>query len=642
MEKSYSQYSFCSRMFWISQALYFTVLFSSARSECMSKIYRNTYIQGGDISKVYTPTADYCQMVCTYHPRCLLFSYIPGNWAKNTARFSCFLKEIDTQELPKVPQEGIISGHSLKQCTQITACSKKVYEGLDMQGENYNITTADNYHRCQQRCTNDKHCYFFTYTLESFHSPALRNKCYLKYSSTGTPTQIRQLRDVVSGFSLKPCQLAQTDCQMDFFQHFAFSGITVAKVLTPDKFVCRTVCTYRPNCLFFTFFSSEWEIKSQRYTCLMMTSRSETPDRIAERANAISGFSLLNCQRAEPACHSQTYPELNFHGTELSVEYVDGHKACQELCTMTLRCQFFIYVFRKMQCNHEGKCKCYLRMSANGSPDNIEAKNEIVSGYSLRLCQTSRSPVCVQKPKQQSRIVGGSNSSVGEWPWQVSLHTKLSIQSHHCGGSIISDQWILTAAHCLEDIPLTEHWHVYSNILKQSEITNETTFFKVQKMIIHPRYEISEAGYDIALLKLDTPMNFSVLQQPVCLPSQEEMNMAKYTECWVTGWGYTKERGTIEDTLQKVKIPIMPNAECQFQYPEHRITDKMLCAGYPEGGKDACQGDSGGPMSCKFQNSWYLVGITSWGEGCARPGQPGVYTNVAKFVDWILEQTLED
>ncbi|KAM3831126.1 plasma kallikrein [Vipera latastei] len=577
--------------------------------ECMSEIYRNTYIEGGDISRVYTPTADYCQLVCTYHPRCLLFSYVPGSWVKTTARFSCFLKEIDAQELPKIHREGVISGHSQKQCTRITACSKKVYEGLDMQGENYNITTADNYHHCQQRCTNDKHCYFFTYTLESFHSVPLRNKCYLKYSSTGTPNQIRQLRDVISGFSLKPCQLAQTDCQMDLFQHFAFSGITVAKILTPDKFVCRTVCTYRPNCLFFTFLSSEWEVKSERYTCLMMTSRSEKPEKITERANVISGFSLLNCRRAEPACHSQTYPELNFYGTVLSVEYVSGHNACQQLCTMTLRCQFFTYIFRKMQCNQQGKCKCYLRMSANGSPDNIEAENEIVSGYSLRLCQTSKSPVCVQKPEKQSRVVGGSNSSAGEWPWQVSLHTVLPVQSHQCGGSIISDQWILTAAHCFKNFQLTGHWHIYSSILKQSEMTNETAFFKVQKLIIHPRYEFAETGYDIALLKLDRPMNFS---------------------------------GSITDMLQKVKIPLIPNAECQFQYPEHIITDKMLCAGYSGGGKDACQGDSGGPLSCKFENSWYVVGITSWGEGCARPGQPGVYTNVAKLVDWILEQTLED
>ncbi|KAL7981920.1 hypothetical protein Chor_000977 [Crotalus horridus] len=124
----------------------------------------------------------------------------------------------------------------------------------------------------------------------------------------------------------------------------------------------------------------------------MMTSRSEKPEKITERANVISGFSLLNCRRVEPACHSQTYPELNFYGTELSVEYVSGHNACQQLCTMTVRCQFFTYIFRKMQCNQQGKCKCYLRMSANGSPDNIEAENEIVSGYSLRLCQTSKSP----------------------------------------------------------------------------------------------------------------------------------------------------------------------------------------------------------------------------------------------------------
>ncbi|XP_053114499.1 plasma kallikrein-like isoform X1 [Hemicordylus capensis] len=626
-------------MAWIVQTFYFIVLLSSVHSECVSHVYENTYFQGGDVLMVYTPNVDYCQKVCTYHPRCLLFTYLPGNWMENVKkRFACLLKDTDTQVLPKLSMNGAISGHSLKQCSRITACSKETFNGLDMQGTNYNVTTAGTYQQCQKRCTNEDHCHFFTYTVGSFHSSTLRNKCFLKHSATGTPTQIRQLANVISGFSLKPCQLAETDCQMDIFQHQMFSGTSIASVLTPDTFVCRTICTYHPNCLFFAFYNSKWDVKKQRYVCHMMSSKSGRPDSILERRNAASGYSLLNCRKATPACHLHTFSNVSFLGTELNMEYTDGHEACQQLCTATVRCQFFTYSPNKVSCNSKGQCKCYLRMAANGSPEGIVSENGMVSGYSLRLCQVKDSPVCVQKPRLDTKVVGGTNSSVDEWPWQVSLHVKLSTQRHLCGGSIISDQWILTAAHCIEDLPLPQVWRVYSGILKQSEIREGTPFFSVQEIIVHPNYDFSERGYDIALMKLDRPMNFSDSQQPICLPSNEEKDMG-YTNCWVTGWGYTKERGEIEDVLQKLKIPLITNAECQSRYQDQIISNKMRCAGYRQGGKDACKGDSGGPLSCKHQGLWYVVGITSWGEGCARPEQPGVYTNVAEFVDWILEKT---
>ncbi|XP_054845908.1 plasma kallikrein isoform X2 [Eublepharis macularius] len=628
-------------MAWIFQTVLVIVLFTSVCSECVPKIYENTYFRGGDIAKVLTPTLDYCQIVCTYHPRCLLFSYLPGNGTENPAnRFTCFLKDHGNQVLPKIHLEGITSGHSLKQCPQITACSQEVYKGLDLQGgTTYNVTIEDSYQHCQRRCTNEVHCQFFTYVSASNQRANFRKKCFRRYSTTGTPTQIEVLNDVTSGFSLKPCQLAETDCLLDIFQHTHFSGTLVARVFAPDAFVCRTICTYQPNCIFFTFYSSEWQTKTEKYICLMMTSESGMPDAIVESKNVLSGFSLLNCRKTIPACSSQTYPNLNFLGMDLNEEYVDGPKACQQLCTDIVRCQFFTYSPNQASCNREGKCKCNLRMSTQGSPHKIVFENEKISGYSLRLCQMKVSPVCVQKPLLDSRVVGGTNASLGEWPWQVSLHVKLSVQKHHCGGSIISDQWILTAAHCMGDLLPPDVWRVYTGILKQSQISEDTPFFKVQEVIVHPDYEISEEGYDIALMKLDRPMNFSDLQQALCLPANEDTKEnTGYTNCWVTGWGYTKERGEIQDVLQKVNIPIITNAECQLRYRDFRIHNKMVCAGYPEGGKDACKGDSGGPLSCKHKEAWYLVGITSWGEGCARPGHPGVYTNVAEFVEWILEK----
>ncbi|XP_074897757.1 coagulation factor XI-like isoform X5 [Buteo buteo] len=488
-------------MIWIYQTFNFIFLLASVYSECVTQLYENTYFQGGDLATVFTPSANYCQVVCTYHPTCLLFTYLPAAWTKDPAkRFSCYLKDSDTEMLPKVDMEGAISGHSLKQCNiQISACSPDVHIGLDMEGKIDDVTMADSYQQCQKRCTNDNHCHFFTYASETFHNASFRNLCLLKTSTSGIP------------------------------------------------------------------------------------------EALISQENAVSGFGLLNCRRSFP--------------DELNVTYTKGHRACQQVCTDVIRCQFFTYFPLQDSCNEERKCECHLRMSSNGSPVEIVHGPGRISGYSLRLCR--KKAKCSEKVKT-IRIVGGTDSSPGEWPWQVSLHVKLSRQRHLCGGSIISNQWILTAAHCVMSLENPNIWRVYAGILKQSEINEDTPFFKVEEIIVHPQYKYAQTGYDIALMKLDKPMNFT---------------------------------GRVEDILQKATVPLMSKEECQARYRKRRIGDKVICAGYDEGGRDACKGDSGGPLSCKHEEVWYLVGITSWGEGCARPRQPGVYTKVAEYSDWILEKT---
>ncbi|XP_031965936.1 plasma kallikrein isoform X6 [Corvus moneduloides] len=540
------------RMHWIYRTFYSIFLLASVYSECVTQIYENTFFQGGDLTTVFTPTANYCQVVCTYHPTCLLFTYLPATWTKD---------------------------------------------------------------------------------------PAKRKKCFLKHTSIGTPASIKMLDEVVSGFSLKPCQLSELDCQMDIFEDHEFSGINITSFFTPDISVCQTICTYFPKCLFFTFFTRKWQIESQRNLCLLKTSTSGIPEALVSQENAISGFGLLNCRRSLPACNSRTYTHMDFLGDELNVTYTKGHRACQHVCTDMIRCQFFSYSLLQGSCNEEGrKCECHLRMSSNGSPVKIVHGPGSISGYSLRLCKKKASTVCMQHSARTIRIVGGTDSSPGEWPWQVSLHAKLSRQRHLCGGSIISNRWILTAAHCVTSLENPNIWRVYAGILRQSEINEDTPFFKVEEIIVHSQYEYAQTGYDIALLKLDKPMNFTDLQLPICLPSKEDTNTF-YTDCWVIGWGYRKEKGRVQDILQKAPVPFMSKEECQARYRKRRIGDKVICAGYDEGGRDACKGDSGGPLSCRHEEVWYLVGITSWGEGCARPRQPGVYTKVAEYSDWILEKT---
>ncbi|XP_006834572.1 PREDICTED: plasma kallikrein [Chrysochloris asiatica] len=622
--------------FW--HTVYFISLFATVSCGCLTQLYKNIFFRGGDITSMYTPSAQYCQMMCTFQPRCLLFSFLPASSTNDTQkRFGCFLKESVTGLLPRVPKAGAISGHSLKHCgRRISACHQDIYKGIDMKGVNFNVSKVRSVEECQKSCTNNIHCHFFTYATETFHNAAFRNNCLLKSSARGTPTSIKMLDNVISGFSLKPCAQSEIGCHMDIFQQRAFSDVDVARAVTPDAFVCRIICTYHPNCLFFTFYTNTWHIQSQRNVCFLKTSKNGTPSSSTLQKNAISGYSLLTCKRTLPEqCHFKIYPGVDFGGEELNVTFVKGVDICQETCTKMIRCQFFTYSLLPEDCQ-EQKCKCSLKLSLDGSPTMITYETQRSSGYSLRLCKTGDSSVCT--PKLSARIVGGTRSSLAEWPWQVSLQVTLKTQSHMCGGSIIGNQWVLTAAHCFDGLAWPDIWRIYGGILNISEITKETPFSQIKEIIIHQQYAVSEGGHDIALVKLETPLNYTELQKPVCLPSKDDTNTI-YTNCWITGWGFNKEKGEIQNILQKANIPLVTNEECQRRYSDYEITKQMICAGYKEGGTDACKGDSGGPLVCKHDGIWHLVGITSWGEGCARREQPGVYTKVAEYVDWILEKT---
>ncbi|PNJ27658.1 coagulation factor XI [Pongo abelii] len=622
-------------MIFLYQMVHF-ILFTSVSGECVTQLFKDTCFEGGDITTVFTPSAKYCQVVCTYHPRCLLFTFTAESPSEDpTQWFTCVLKDSVTETLPRVNRTAAISGYSLKQCShQISACNKDTYVDLDMKGINYNSSVAKSAQECQERCTDDVHCHFFTYATGQFPSLEHRNICLLKHTQTGTPTRIMKLDKVVSGFSLKSCALSNLACIRDIFPNTVFADSNIDSVMAPDAFVCRRICTHHPGCLFFTFFSQEWPKESQRNLCLLKTSESGLPSTRIKKSKALSGFSLQSCRHSIPVfCHSSFYHDTDFLGEELDIVAVKGHEACQKLCTNTVRCQFFTYTPAQASCN-EGKGKCYLKLSSNGSPTKILHGRGGISGYTLRLCKMDNG--CTTKIKP--RIVGGTASVRGEWPWQVTLHTTSPTQRHLCGGSIIGNQWILTAAHCFYGVESPKILRVYSGILNQSEIKEDTSFFGVQEIIIHDQYKMAESGYDIALLKLETTVNYTDSQRPICLPSKGDRNVI-YTDCWVTGWGYRKLRDKIQNTLQKAKIPLVTNEECQKRYRGHKITHRMICAGYREGGKDACKGDSGGPLSCKHNEVWHLVGITSWGEGCAQRERPGVYTNVVEYVDWILEKT---
>ncbi|XP_015431006.1 PREDICTED: trypsin-1-like [Dufourea novaeangliae] len=233
------------------------------------------------------------------------------------------------------------------------------------------------------------------------------------------------------------------------------------------------------------------------------------------------------------------------------------------------------------------------------------------------------------------RIVGGSNTTIDKYPYQVSIHVRDKLV---CGGSLISPDWVLTAAHC-----------IYRETASSLQIRVKSTFNSqggtvingIRNAIAHPMYNTGTLEYDVALIKLPTSIKFDVNAKPIALASRgmvvqtshPEIELRVGSDAVVTGWGKTSVGGSMSNTLQVLPAPVVDQDSCKKIYAAkyQPITKMMLCAGNMAGGKDVCQGDSGGPLVL----NGVQIGIVSFGFKCAEPGFPGVYTRVSEMRDWI-------
>ncbi|TRY68083.1 hypothetical protein DNTS_034802, partial [Danionella cerebrum] len=228
---------------------------------------------------------------------------------------------------------------------------------------------------------------------------------------------------------------------------------------------------------------------------------------------------------------------------------------------------------------------------------------------------------------RSSRIVGGNVSRLGQIPWQVSLHYQ---NQHLCGGAVISERWILTAAHCVYGFDQPVLWSVYAGVVNQP--LSGSGSLSVEKIIYHANYRPKSLSYDIALMKLSLPLSFNDKVLPICLPSYDEI-FKDGQMCLVSGWGATVNDGEASVSLHVAQAPLLSRRDC------HRadLTSWNICAGFLKGGAGTCQGDSGGPLAC--QNSgWTLTGTASWDESCGQKNKPGVYTSITKGLTWIQQQ----
>uniref|UniRef100_A0A3Q1J3V2 Peptidase S1 domain-containing protein n=1 Tax=Anabas testudineus TaxID=64144 RepID=A0A3Q1J3V2_ANATE len=230
-------------------------------------------------------------------------------------------------------------------------------------------------------------------------------------------------------------------------------------------------------------------------------------------------------------------------------------------------------------------------------------------------------------PPLNTKIVGGQVASPGSWPWQVSLQIS---GSHFCGGSLINNQWVMTAAHCFGSSVT-----VVLGLQTQSGSNPNSQSRKIAKGIMHPSYNSQTNDNDIYLLQLASPVTFTNYILPICLAASGS-TFYNGTNSWVTGWGTTSSGSLYpDDDLREVEVPIVGNRQCNCDYGVGSITNNMMCAGLSAGGKDSCQGDSGGPMVSKQGSYWIQSGIVSFGDGCALPNFPGIYTRVSQYQSWI-------
>ncbi|NXU39533.1 ACRO protein, partial [Drymodes brunneopygia] len=162
---------------------------------------------------------------------------------------------------------------------------------------------------------------------------------------------------------------------------------------------------------------------------------------------------------------------------------------------------------------------------------------------------------------------------------------------------------------------------------------------RIKKLFRHENYNREDIRNDIALLELNEPVDCSPYIQLACV-ADPTLKVSELQNCWIAGWGATTEEDT-SDVLQEAKVQLIDAQLCNNSgWYAGDIHTHNLCAGYPQGTIDTCQGDSGGPLMCQDNNadSWWVVGITSWGKGCGRAKRPGVYTSTQYFYDWILAQ----
>ncbi|XP_045489545.1 chymotrypsin-2-like [Pieris rapae] len=235
-----------------------------------------------------------------------------------------------------------------------------------------------------------------------------------------------------------------------------------------------------------------------------------------------------------------------------------------------------------------------------------------------------------EKPDGDTRILGGRNAPEGFAKYQVSIRKKPGKNEwHHCGGSILNEEWVLTAAHCTYGIKMSE----LSIMVGTNKLQSGGTRYKIKKMISHEKYAKKDLRNDIALIQIDGKIAMTDNVKAIKL-KKEAVSVG--TKCTLTGWGYTNNYKTVPNDLQYLEFTTISNKECNDKLKKFAaIDEKQICVKRPEG-KGACNGDSGGPLVVADDNKEFVqIGVVSWGINPCGKQYPDVFASVSGYYDWI-------
>jgi len=262
-----------------------------------------------------------------------------------------------------------------------------------------------------------------------------------------------------------------------------------------------------------------------------------------------------------------------------------------------------------------------------------------------RKRRSSQDLITPAPPAHHLKIFHGDFAHHGEFPWQARVKKSLSrfLYVQHCGAVIISDYWLLSAAHCFINKRKSSFKIAVGDHDTRNPDEGEQNF-QIEELILHENYKYKGKHDDIALIKIrpNKPgqgMTFNKFVQPACLPTRSTAYKPG-TNCYISGWGKTESKST-PYLLKATKVPIWGHDQCDTLLG-HKIPggldEGMMCAGHIQGGGDTCQGDSGGPLVCNNRGSFTVFGLTSFGYGCGRARSPGVYAKVQYYLSWIEEK----
>ncbi|XP_009952479.1 PREDICTED: acrosin-like, partial [Leptosomus discolor] len=242
-------------------------------------------------------------------------------------------------------------------------------------------------------------------------------------------------------------------------------------------------------------------------------------------------------------------------------------------------------------------------------------------------------------------VTGGTGAQPGAWPWIVTIQNPWKTGTGHmCGGSLMSPRQVLTAAHCFIKARHITMWRMVIGATHLTQLGPETQVRNIKWLMVHECYSNIMDMNDITLLELDQPVQCGYYIYLTCVPDAS-LRVSELTSCYISGWGATTARCEFPNArgstavLQEAQVHLIDvKLYNSSRWYRGAIQPHNVCASYPQGGIDTFQGDRGGPLVCKDNDADYfwLMGVTSWGKGCARVKRPGVYTSTQHFYSWIL------